>query len=61
MRAIARITTHGARSAIFADSSAVVELYADEQERTDSIVTSDLGHIERLITACGQSLFIEVV
>ncbi|MGH2598786.1 MAG: hypothetical protein ACRDTE_16650 [Pseudonocardiaceae bacterium] len=38
--------------------AAVVESAA---RRTDSIVTSDLGHIERLVTECGQNLLIEVV
>jgi hypothetical protein len=38
--------------------AAVVESAA---RRKDSIVTSDLGHIERLVTACRQNLVIEVV
>lgn len=38
--------------------AAVVESAA---RRTDSIVTSDLSHIERLLTACRKNLAIEVV
>lgn len=38
--------------------AAVVESAA---RRTDSIVTSDRGHIERLVTACRQNLAIEIV
>ncbi len=38
--------------------AAVVESAA---RRTDSIVISDLGHIERLVTACRQDLVVEVV
>ncbi|MGH3778171.1 MAG: hypothetical protein ACRDRR_20950 [Pseudonocardiaceae bacterium] len=38
--------------------AAVVESAA---RRKDSIVTSDLGHIERLVTACRQNLAIQVI